>query len=68
MKGKDGSVSFLPQRDEDSTRLLSQFLQERTLVQAFAQFGLVVGARIPCDPYTNEPLGFGFVSFLNRED
>lgn len=47
---------------------LGAFLSEQALVEAFSRFGMVVCARIPRRPTTQEPQSFAFVSYLDGED
>lgn len=47
---------------------LGALLTEQALVEAFSSFGMVVCARIPRRPTTQEPQSFGFISFLDAED
>lgn len=47
---------------------LGAFLSEQALVEAFSRFGMVVCARIPRRPTTQEPQSFAFVSYLEGED
>lgn len=47
---------------------LGAFLTEQALIEAFSSFGMVVCARIPRRPTTQEPQSFAFVSFLDCED
>eukprot|EP00931_Biecheleriopsis_adriatica_P117738 TRINITY_DN93224_c0_g1_i1.p1 TRINITY_DN93224_c0_g1~~TRINITY_DN93224_c0_g1_i1.p1 ORF type:complete len:756 (-),score=149.56 TRINITY_DN93224_c0_g1_i1:97-2331(-) len=47
---------------------LGAFLTEQALIEAFSSFGMVVCARIPRKPTTQEPQSFAFISFLDAED
>ena len=47
---------------------LGAFLSEQSLIEAFSRFGMVVCARIPRRPTTQEPQSFAFVSYLDAED
>ena len=47
---------------------LGAFLSEQSLIEAFSRFGMVVCARIPRRPTTQEPQSFAFVSYLEAED
>ncbi|CAJ1331807.1 unnamed protein product [Effrenium voratum] len=47
---------------------LGAFLSEQALVEAFSSFGMVVCARIPKRPTTQEPQSFAFISYLEAED
>jgi hypothetical protein len=53
---------------ERNRPILSRFLTPKVLMRTFSQFGMVVGARIPCKPYSSQILDFGFVSFLRKKD
>ncbi|CAE8721332.1 unnamed protein product, partial [Polarella glacialis] len=47
---------------------LGAFLTEQALIEAFSSHGMVVCARIPRKPTTQEPQSFAFISFLDAED
>eukprot|EP00930_Biecheleria_cincta_P003984 TRINITY_DN104890_c0_g1_i1.p1 TRINITY_DN104890_c0_g1~~TRINITY_DN104890_c0_g1_i1.p1 ORF type:complete len:751 (-),score=162.65 TRINITY_DN104890_c0_g1_i1:32-2284(-) len=47
---------------------LGALLTEQALVEAFSSFGMVVCARIPRRPITQEPQSFAFISFLDAQD
>ncbi|CAE6934020.1 REX3 [Symbiodinium microadriaticum] len=64
-KPKDVHVQW---EDAPGAPPLGAFLTEQALIEAFSSFGMVVCARIPRRPTTQEPQSFAFVSFLDCED
>ncbi|OLP98153.1 RNA exonuclease 3 [Symbiodinium microadriaticum] len=65
-----------PSNQKPLQELLNQMAQffkaskpsDKALIEAFSSFGMVVCARIPRRPTTQEPQSFAFVSFLDCED
>src|SRR5699024_5156376 len=47
---------------------LSQEVESQQLRDAFSPFGEITDCRVVRDPYTMKSKGYGFVSYLNKQD